>query len=220
VPSGYDAHLFFVNNTVVNDLMSGTFVNNTTSTAALVENDIFFGGGTVDSRGADTLTTNYSGASPRFVDEATLDVHLLAGSPCIDTGTLPGKAGSVSLEPVDEYVQPAGEQPRSVVGKAIDIGAYEFGLPDGGSPEGGGPMTDGGSGSDAAGKPPHDGGRGAKDASSAGDAPGDGAGGASSNGSTGGCGCVTAGRETDSGPLTLAGPALLGLLALRRRRVK
>src|ERR1700722_14633220 len=110
VPTGYDSHLYFVNNTVVNDLMSGTFVNNASTTPAILTNNIFYGGGTLSSNAADVLTTNYSGASPMFADESTLDVPLLAGSPCIDSGTDPGKAGSMSLEPVFEYVQPVSEE--------------------------------------------------------------------------------------------------------------
>jgi parallel beta helix pectate lyase-like protein len=220
-PTGYDTHLYFVNNTVLNDLMSGTFVHNATTTGALLENDIFYGGGTVSDNAADTLTTNYSGASPMFADEATLDVHLLSGSPCINAGTLPGKEGSMSLEPVFEYVQPVSEQARTVVGSAIDIGACELGLPDGGAPGEGGLEA----GSEAGGLP--DSGR-PIDVDSGGTPHGDGGphgesdggSGTSPNGSSGGCGCLEAGHPDDPWLLAALCPGLLGLLALRRRRVK
>jgi hypothetical protein len=220
VPTGYDSHLYFVNNTVVNDLMSGTFVNNASTTPAILTNNIFYGGGTLSSNAADVLTTNYSGASPMFADESTLDVHLLAGSPCIDSGTDPGKAGSMSLEPVFEYVQPVSEEARTVVGKAIDVGAYEFGLPDGGAPgDGGGPIEH------ESGAPPMDSGSPidvdtgtGRDSGSKSD--GGGGAGGSPSGASGGCGCLAAGRPGDAWLLAALCPGLLGLLALRRRRVK
>ncbi len=215
VPSGYDTHLYFVNNTVLNDQMKGTFVHNLTSTGALLENNIFFGGGTVNTNAADVQTTNYAGMSPMFVDEATLDVHLLAGSPCIDTGTLPGTEGSVSLVPVFEYVQPVQSEPRDLVGKAIDIGAYEFGSP---APGGETPIGDAGHG-DARTGPAGDSGKpgGGGDGGSA--SPDSGAG-ASPNESSGGCGCFAAGQEGDAGLMAGLSQGVALLLALRRRRVK
>jgi MYXO-CTERM domain-containing protein len=220
-PSGYDTHLYVVNNTVINDLGSGTFVANATSTPAAVMNNIFYGGGTVDPNAADVLTTNFSTGNPMFVDVASYDVHLLAGSPCIDQGTDPGKAGAMSLDPIFEYVQPVGDEPRTVVGKAIDIGAYEFGLPDGGPPgDGGSGGTDGGKPRvDAGGKPRGDAGNASKDGSSA-DGSGDGGAGGSPTGASGGCGCVAAGYAGDAPIFAGLGPGLLAMLLLRRRRVK
>jgi hypothetical protein len=212
VPSGYDSHLYLVNNTILNDLASGTFVQNATSTAAMLTNNIFFGGGTVSSNGADILLTNYSGSSPMFVDEGAIDVHLLAGSPCINAGTDPGKAGSESLEPVFEYVQPESSVARAVVGSAIDIGAYEFGLPDGGAPsrdsgtparDGSVPSSDGGAHSDS-GTTHGDGGAGMPPTSPGG------------SGSSGGCGCWVAAGADSGGWSAWMGEALVGLFALRR----
>jgi len=229
VPSGYDSHLYVVNNTVINDLGSGTFVHNATTTAAALTNNIFYNGGTIDSNASDVLATNFSTGSPMFVDVATYDVHLLSGSPCIDKGTDPGKAGSMSLDPVFEYVQPVSEVARTVVGKAIDIGAYEFGLPDGGAPgDGGAPPGDAGSPPSDSGGPKLDGGPKANDAgfpdgghrsprdSGAGEVGAENPG----TSASGGCGCVTAGHTGDASLLAALCPGLLGLLLLRRRRVK
>jgi hypothetical protein len=231
VPTGYDAHLYVVNNTVVNDLMSGTFVNNASSTGALLINNIFYGGGTVDSSSTDTLTTNFSSGNPMFVDEATLDVHLLAGSPCIDEGTVPGKVGAVSLEPAFEYVQPVSGEPRAIVGKAIDIGAYEYGLADAGTTDAG--TTDAGTTGDAGGDSPTTGSKDSGTASSdggtgtSGDSgstpPGHDAGGGSvapSSGSSGGCGCSAAGMPNDAGLVIAGCEGLFCLAAFRRRSAR
>jgi hypothetical protein len=147
VPSGYDSHLYVVNNTILNDLTSGTFVNNASATGAVLTNNIFYNGGTVSANALDVATSNFDSSmgDPMFTDAAMFDVTLAAGSPCIDTGAAPGVGQSQALAPAYEYVQPVDEEPRGVVGKAIDIGAYEHGnvadagvtpLPDGG-PAGG-----------------------------------------------------------------------------------
>jgi len=180
---------YFVNNTVVNDLGSGTFVNVASGTTSTIENDIFHGKGTLPSGG----TTNFddSMGDPMLVDEASFDYHLSAGSPCIDHGTAPGSAGTQSLEPDHEYVHPASSEGRAVVGSAIDIGAYEFGVVD----------TDAGTG-DGGAPPPGDGG-GVDDAGTGG-------------GGGGGCSCNETGLPRSSAFGWLA--ALAVLAALRRRR--
>jgi hypothetical protein len=127
--SNPDQHFFFVNNTVVNDLASGTFVALATGTTGLLENNIFHGAGTVPDA---TLTTNWTDAQgdPMLANPAAYDYHLLAGSPCIDAGTLP----VIALVPTEEYVDPLMLEGRSIAGAAIDIGADEVG---------GAPVTDG-----------------------------------------------------------------------------
>jgi hypothetical protein len=70
-PSGYDTHLFVVNNTFINDHSSGTFVNDTTSTPAVITNNIFYNAGTVTNQSGATLTTNFESATmgdPMFVN--------------------------------------------------------------------------------------------------------------------------------------------------------
>ncbi len=141
--SNPDQQLFFVNNTVVNDLASGTFVALATGTTGLLENNIFHGGGTVSSLAGATLTTNWTDAQgdPMLANQAAYDYHLLAGSPCIDAGTLP----MTSLVPTEEYVDPLMLEGRSIAGAAIDIGADEVGgataLPGDGGVDGGGMTT-------------------------------------------------------------------------------
>jgi hypothetical protein len=234
-----DTHLFVVNNTFLNDDGRGTFIHVAPgiTTAAFVENNIFEGGGTdCDETGA-TLTTNFdapASGDPMFVDQATYNVRLLAGSPCIDKGTLPAVNAGQSLAPAYEYVHPESGDVRDIEGSAIDIGAYEYGNPDAGLPEAGVPGPDGGSPQDAA-AGAHDGGTTRTDggAPPAGrdagvDATGpvttpthpigdagaaDGAAGAVSN--SGGCGCRAARSEPRGGLACLLLP--LALLARRRR---
>ncbi|MHB1844789.1 MAG: right-handed parallel beta-helix repeat-containing protein [Deltaproteobacteria bacterium] len=200
-PSGYDSHLFVVNNTILNDLGSGTFVVDTTATPALLENDIFYNGGTVTGQVSAVLTTNFESATmgdPKFVDVASYDVDLAAGSPCIDQGSAPGSNGGQSLAPLFEYVHPLGSMPRTVVGSAIDIGAYEYGLTaaaDGGpaadagpAPADAGSTRDAGISSDAGAAP--DGGVGTAAAAVSGDGGGSAK---ASRAASGGCGCRVGG---------------------------
>jgi hypothetical protein len=142
--SNPDQHFFFVNNTVVNDLASGTFVALATGTTALLENNIFHGAGSVSSLAGATLTTNWTDAQgdPMLANPSAYDYHLLAGSPCIDAGTLPGMP---SLVPTEEYVDPLMVEGRAIAGAAIDIGADEVGgataLPGDGIVDGGAPTS-------------------------------------------------------------------------------
>jgi hypothetical protein len=240
-PAGYDTHLFVVNNTFINDRGSGTFVNDATSTPAVIENNIFYRAGTISGQAGATLTTNFdatTGADPMFTNVASYDVTLLAGSPCVDRGTAPGNAGVQSLAPLFEYVHPLGEAARAVVGPAIDIGAYEYGVAldagiigsdaslqdasgsgsGGGSDSGGGTASGGGSGG-ASGSGGSDGsGLGGASGSSSGTGGVDGAraGGAAPR-SSGGCGCGLA-SPADVAPGLVVPAAMLGLAAGRRGR--
>ena len=141
-PTGFNptSDLYVVNNTVVNDRGSGTFVQIAAmvTTPAVLTNNIFVGGGTVTTQASAVQTANYTGTMPMLASAATYDYHLLAGSPCVDAGMDPGMtAGGVSLLPMLEYVHPAMVEGRMSVG-AIDIGAYELG--------GATPLVDGGDG--------------------------------------------------------------------------
>lgn len=148
--SNPDHHLFVVNNTVVNDKGSGTFVQNPVEEPASIINNIFVGGGKVTSQTNAVLTTNFTSdmGDPKLASPSTYDYHLLAGSPCIDKGTDPGMGAGQSLVPELEYEHPLLAKARTSVG-TIDIGAYEFGNPglpaDGGTNQG--PTDDGGSSS-------------------------------------------------------------------------
>ncbi len=140
VPAGYDTHLYVANNTFLNTKGSGTFVNNSASTPALLINNIFWNGGTVTNQATALQQANFVSATmgdPGFVSVANLDVHLQPGSPCIDKGMDPGQAAGQSLSAVYQYVHPQKQEARGIGGAAIDIGAFEFGNPGGSGPDGG-----------------------------------------------------------------------------------
>ncbi len=129
ITAGNPKHeLYVVNNTFVNDRASGgTFVNvgATVDVPARLQNNIFAGPGTITNQASALSTSNFSGDDPRFVDRASLDYSLEAGSPCIDAGSAPGMAEGVALAPEWQYLHPANARARLGVG-TIDIGAYEF----------------------------------------------------------------------------------------------
>ncbi|MBA3709536.1 MAG: hypothetical protein H0W83_12040 [Planctomycetes bacterium] len=118
--------LYFINNTVVNDRVGGTFLQiGASTTLAKIHNNIFYGSGTVLS-GPGTLTNNLIGTNPMFVSQSTYDYRLLSGSPAIDAGADPGSANGIALTPVWQYLHPLSRVARATSGSAIDIGAYEF----------------------------------------------------------------------------------------------
>lgn len=116
--------LFVVNNTFVNDLGSGTFVDIAAGSTATVRNNLFVGSGTA-VRGTATQATNQPTSSPSFVDRAAFDYRPTAATPGIDQGTAPGLGGTFDLTPVYQYVHPTNREARPTR-NAIDIGAYEF----------------------------------------------------------------------------------------------
>ncbi len=199
--SNPDQHFYFVNNTVVNDLGSGTFVNLASGTTGVIENNVFRGKGTITSLSGATQTTNWDDTmgDPMLVNQAAYDYHLAPGSPCVDKGTAPGTGlSNQSLAPDHEYVHVAMTESRSVAGAAIDIGAYELG---GGGGDAGTP-TDGGA---------TDSGTPASDSGASND-------GGTSGGGTSGCGCDTAGRTERSPLVLLAALALMLTRAFASRR--
>ena len=118
-------NFYMVNNTVVNDLGSGTFVSLAGGTAATLQNNLFVGNGTVVSGGTVTQVTNRTTNTPNFVNIGTFDYRPTATTPGINAGTAPGLGGTFDLTPVFQYVHPTNREPRPVNG-VIDIGAYEF----------------------------------------------------------------------------------------------
>ncbi len=116
---------YIVNNTMVNDRSSGTFVNiaGGADSAQLI-NNLFIGSGTLLS-GPGTETTNMTGSSSDLIDKVMFDYRLRHGSEAIDEGTTPGMANGYSLEPEYHYVHPVsyGDRKKQDV---IDIGAYEY----------------------------------------------------------------------------------------------
>lgn len=122
-----DNRLFVINNTFVNDLGHGIFlqIGATTTTPIVATNNIFFGGGTLSNQANAVLSHNYSGAKPMFVDAAHYDYRLLQGSPAIDAGIDPATGAGQPLAATEEYVHPTASTPRPSIG-AMDIGAYEW----------------------------------------------------------------------------------------------
>jgi hypothetical protein len=119
--------LYVVNNTVVNHRNGGTFVQFASGvTTVRIVNNLFVGSGSMLSRPADT-SHNIQTTNAAFVNEAGFDYRLTSASPGINKGIDPGSADGFSLMPVFQYVHPMSSQARTIIGGAIDIGAYEFG---------------------------------------------------------------------------------------------
>ncbi len=141
---GHD--LYVINNTFVNDGPSGKFINvgSSVTVPVIIRNNIFMGPGTLTNQANAVQEGNYVG-DPSFVDKGGFDYRLTPGSPCVDTGVMPGSANNRSLVPDHHYVHPSSEEGRVAVG-AFDVGAYELngGVSAGGA--GGGPGLGGGMG--------------------------------------------------------------------------
>lgn len=118
--------LYVVNNSIVNDLPNGSFVQigSADTVPAVIRNNIFNGPGTITNQSQAEQITNFSG-DPLFVDAAQYEYQLQAHSPAIDAGSAPGTVNGFSLAPVFEYLQPCCGQRRKMI-HAIDIGAYEY----------------------------------------------------------------------------------------------
>lgn len=205
---GHD--LYLVNNTFVNERANGgTFLNvgAAIDTPAVLENNVFFGKGTVTNQASAVSTTNLTDTDPAFVDATAFDYHLQLGSPAIDQGSAPGNAGDVDLTPRFQYKHPASLIMRVGVG-AVDIGAYEY---DAGNQPGtggdGGASSDGGSTANA-GSVASQGGANAGAASSS----------AGSSDSSG-CSCRVGGTSS-RGALPLGLLLALGALVTRRARAR
>jgi len=120
--------IYVINNTFVNDLQTSTFIQvKMPPTVMKVVNNLFVGHGAVLT-GASIPPNNLVTNNPGFVDRANFNYHLTGGSPAIDAGLAPDSANGVDLTPIWQYVYPAGKEERRIVGAAVDIGAYEFGI--------------------------------------------------------------------------------------------
>jgi hypothetical protein len=149
-PTNASQELYVVNNTFVNDLGQGVFINSRSPGIAQIVNNIFVGGGNV-FHGTGQLRNNLLAGGPTgapkiegglfesgdikqestktasdagLVDMANFDYRLKDGSPAIGVGVDLGSAGGMSLLPTIEYVHPAHAKPVKT-GPAIDIGAYQ-----------------------------------------------------------------------------------------------
>jgi hypothetical protein len=122
--SNPNSRLFLVNNTIVNDLGSGTHVSVAGGTLqAVFTNNIFAGGGSVG--GGAQQSNNIVTTAPGLVDIDGFDYRLTSGSPARDAGTNPGTGAGFNLTPRYQYVHPSGRTDRAQNG-TIDVGAYEF----------------------------------------------------------------------------------------------
>ncbi len=123
--SNPDQHLYVINNTIVNNRGSGTFVRNASTTDCLLQNNIFQGAGTI-LNGPGMQVTNWVTSNAYLFNPANYDYHLTASSTgAIDTGSDPGFGLGYSLTPVYEYLHPTDYQSRPS-DATLDIGAYEY----------------------------------------------------------------------------------------------
>jgi hypothetical protein len=124
--SGHDTSLYVINNTIVNDRGSGTFISiSSTQNRPKVYNNLFVGGGTLCSRQMDSAG-NVSTNSPVFADKANFDYHLTSTSPALNKEIDPGSARGFSLSPQFQYVYNTSGVSRTISGSALDAGAYEY----------------------------------------------------------------------------------------------
>ncbi len=126
--SGNPSHdLFVVNNTLVNDYTSATFVlvDGSVSAPAVIKNNVFQGPGQLTNQSSAIQANNFAG-NAQLVSTSTYDYHLQASSPAVNTGGNPGTGDGFSLSPVSQYVHPACAEGRTIAGASTDIGAYEL----------------------------------------------------------------------------------------------
>jgi len=118
--------LYFVHNTVVNDLPAGgrfLFVR-AGADAARIVNNVFSGRGQWLS-GPGELRNNVAVVITDFVDPANFDYRLKAGAAAIGRAIDPGSAYGFELRPTAEYIHKTKKRTRINSGK-LDIGAFEY----------------------------------------------------------------------------------------------
>jgi hypothetical protein len=118
--------LYFVNNTVVNDLPEGgTFVVVWPGADVVrIVNNVFSGPGDLLT-GPGELHNNVVTARADFVDASDFDYRLKTGAAAIGRGVDPGRVRGFELSPAAEYVHKVQRRPRSDSGK-LDAGALEY----------------------------------------------------------------------------------------------
>ena len=119
--------LYFVSNTVVNDLSAGNsrflFVRPGGDPAEIVSN-IFSGPGEL-LNGPGKLHGNVTAPKTDFVDSERYDYRPRAGARAVGRGVDPGSAAGVDLRPTSEYAHPLQMRPRRQAGN-LDAGALEY----------------------------------------------------------------------------------------------
>ncbi|MCX6148812.1 MAG: T9SS type A sorting domain-containing protein [Candidatus Kapabacteria bacterium] len=123
--------VYIINNTFINNLSKGNFVQVQNGTSLLkMNNNIFAGLGSI-LVGTPTLLDSASNfnntniSSFNFQNTSTYDYHLTQNSIAIDRGLDLGISNGLSLKPLNEYSHPFSYTSRTS-NCPIDIGAYEF----------------------------------------------------------------------------------------------
>jgi len=126
--------LYVINNTFVNELSGGTYINARSGTVGKVFNNIFYGPGTLTAGGLFVMSGNYQDTQrnngPMFVNPGppSYDYHLTSASPSSILNAAIGAGTSVTgtlLTPGQQYVYDLQSTPRSLLG-ALDLGAFEY----------------------------------------------------------------------------------------------
>ncbi|HET6583627.1 MAG TPA: hypothetical protein VFG69_09270 [Nannocystaceae bacterium] len=121
--------VYVVNNTIVNELGSGSFLNTNGDPPGVVRNNLFVGAGSINPGANATADTNFFApmdGDPMLVDMAGYDYRIAEGSPCVDAGIDAGMAADgTPLAAAFHYVHPLMYETRTAVG-VVDIGAYEL----------------------------------------------------------------------------------------------
>jgi nitrous oxidase accessory protein NosD len=104
------------NNIVSNN--SGVGIRNESTGNTLIKNNLTYQNSQdIVNVGSATLSDNITGRDPIFVNAASFDFHLQAGSPAIDAGLTLAEA----QEDLDGTARPQGSD--------YDMGVYEYGQP-------------------------------------------------------------------------------------------
>ncbi|MBK6610922.1 MAG: right-handed parallel beta-helix repeat-containing protein [Sphingobacteriales bacterium] len=121
-----------VNNTVVNQKGSGTFVYLKSGTALFKAwNNLFLGPGTWTNGTATTIDTAYNWRltdinAAGLEDYPNFNYRLTQNSWAVDKGADPGTyADTIDLTPTLEYLHPTNHEPRTQI-NTIDMGCYEY----------------------------------------------------------------------------------------------
>jgi hypothetical protein len=138
--SNPDKRLFVVNNTFVNELGKGTFIQ-APGAMLSAKNNVFVGAGTLFSGGA-LSADNLAQDASAFVAPAQLDYHLKQGAAPIGKAVSAGMADQFSLAAISEYSHPVTAAPRASV---RDLGAFEYGSATQPAADAGAPAADAGS---------------------------------------------------------------------------
>ena len=127
--SNSSAELYVVNNTFVNKRSTCNFIHTHTSTTyAMIVNNIFAGNGNLVNGPFDILTNNLietNIGAVLFVDEPNYNYRLQSSSSAINGGMMTNNVNGMDLTPTMEYLHQASFENRPL-NSQIDIGAYEY----------------------------------------------------------------------------------------------